>query len=298
MGFFAGTSSRSGRVRLGVLAMTAASALACHYFEDDSGSSITSTSLLEGRWAGTLKPVGSPPDDLELEFDVVSNITSVTRDGTDLGLTGTVRFSDPSPPEPFARLYDFEFVDGSGAMVDSGSFYIDDRFNYGLLIYSNGDFAVLQQGSMLRPTAGFANEDLEEKMTSTRVLGVYVRWTDTSLLDEAGDWEIRTWPVSSATDPIPYEGMIGGDIVKLGPPFQSSEVTLEGGIAISGEFTNFDPMGVWEDLDADEPSGAHFVAIMSFDKEFVGTFECDPINGFPECVFSLWTPLLKMKPKP
>ena len=62
MGFFGRTSKRSGRVRLGALAMAAAIALACHYFdEDDSGSSFMGTSQFEGPWKGTLvEPIIAP----------------------------------------------------------------------------------------------------------------------------------------------------------------------------------------------------------------------------------------------
>ena len=230
--------------------------------------------------------------DLELMFDTASNITSVTIDTVDQLLTGTLRFSDPSPLEDFARFYDFELVDGSGATANTGSFYIEDRFLYGLFIYANGDFAVLQRSFMGRPAGGFANDDLAFKMTSTRVLGVFVRWAAISVIDGddgVGDWEIRTDNVSPATDPIPYNGMIGGDVVDLPrPPYQQGEKTLENGIPISGNLTNFDPMGAWEGIDA---SARPMIAIMSFDKEFAGMYDCDP-NGFSTCTFFIWSPIV------
>ena len=146
MGFFGRTSETSGCARLGVLAMTATIALSCHYFdEEDSGSSFLSPNQFEGTWGGTLR-LASTGDlqDLVLAFDGNSEIASVTIDDADQGLTGTVAFSDPNSLEEFARFYDFELVDGSGATQAVGSLYIDDRFQHGLFIYSNGDFAVLE----------------------------------------------------------------------------------------------------------------------------------------------------------
>ena len=290
MGFFGRTSKRSGRVRLGVLAMAAAIALACHYFEEeDSGSSFTSTSQLEGAWQGTLRAANAPPDpatlhDLVLVFDAESNITNVVIDAIDQGVTGTLTFSDPNPLEDFARFYDYELVDGTGATVETGSFYIDDRFLYGLLIGSNGNFGVLQRGTMNRPAGGFLNSALTRKKTSTRVPGVFTRWTTTSVIEEVGDWVISTGFEDGGTGDIPYVGMIGGDVIDL-PQGQQGEKTLENGESFGGNFRNFDAMGFWEGID-DLIGTQPMIAIISFDEEFVGMFDCEP--NFPECVFFLW----------
>jgi hypothetical protein len=287
MGFFGRTSETSGCARLGVLAMAVTIALSCHYFdEEDSGSSFLSPSQFEGTWQGTLR-LASTGDlqDLVLAFDANSEIASVTIDGADQGLTGTVAFSDPNPLEEFARFYDFELVDGSGATQAVGSFYIDDRFQHGLFIYSNGDFAVLENSVAGRPAGGFGSDAIAEKRTLTRVLGVYIEWLVTSEIDEVGDWVIAT-DAQGGGGEIPYMGMIGGDVVRLDSG-QSNEKTLENGDPIAGNFTNFDPMGSWEGLDAPGDSKPLY-AIISFDGSFAGTMECDP-NGFPECTFGLWS---------
>jgi hypothetical protein len=287
MGFFGRTSKTSGCARIGVLATAAVVALACHYFDDDSGSSFISPSQFEGTWQGTLRDTGGSSVDLELEFDSDSNITSVIVDTTDTGLTGSVAFSDPNPLEEFARFYDFEMVDVNEVIQTSGSFYIDDRFEHGLLIYDNGDFAVVEKRVGGRPAGGFASVDLEDKMTPTRVLGVFIRWMDLSVIDEVGDWVIVTDSVGGAAD-IPYVGMIGGDVVQLDAG-QDGEKTLDGGDPIGGNFTfaSFDPMGVW--VGDDTPGDPKpLIVIMSFDKTFAGVMECNDPNGFPECFFGLW----------
>ena len=134
-----------------------------------------------------------------------------------------------------------------------------------------------------RPGA-FAHEDLAEKKTPTRVLGVYLDWDTLSVIKEVGDWAIATEPEPDGGGDIPYRGRIGGDVEELDDG-QQGEKTLKAGTGtdISGNFVlaDFDPMGIWvgEDAPGDpEP----LIAIMSFDKEFVGTVECDP-NHFPDC---------------
>ena len=292
MGFFGRTSKTSGCVRIGALATAAVLALACHYFDDDdSGSSFVSPSQFEGSWLGTLRyATDGSAVDLALEFDADSNITSVVVDFVDQDWTGTLEFADPNPFEEFARFYDFELVDDTDAVQAFGSLYIDDRFEHGLLLYDGGDLAVVEKTVVPRP-GPFAHEDLAAKNTPTRVLGVYVEWQTLSAIEggESGDWVIATDVVDGGGD-IPYRGMIGGDIEAL-ESGQLGEKTLENGTPISGSFelTEFDPMGIWigEDTPGDpEP----LIGIMSFDKDFVGTIECDP-NGFPDCIIGLWTRL-------
>jgi hypothetical protein len=293
MGFFGRTSKTSGCVRIGVLATAAVVALACHYFDDDdSGSSFASPSQFEGTWQGTLwERSDSSSYDLVWQIDAESTISSVSIDTVDQGLTGTLKFSDPNPIEEFARFYDFELVDGSDVTQASGSFYIDDRFEHGLVIYSNGDLAVLQKTIVPRP-GPFTHGELAEKMTGTRVLGVYVDWDVLAVIEEVGDWIIATEPEPGGGGDIPYRGRIGGTVEELDSG-QQGEKTLKAGMGtdISGNFTlaDFDPMGIWvgEDAPGDpEP----LIVIMAFDRDFAGTVECDP-NGFPDCFIGIWAPI-------
>jgi hypothetical protein len=305
MGFFGRTSKRSGRVRLGALAMAAAIALACSYFDDDeSGSS--SASLLEGTWKGTLRVASesspnwddavctSPPPclrNLQVNLAADSLITDVLiRNESTLlyestGYTGTTSLVRDFTDQ-FAKFYDFELVHADEATV-TGSFYIDDRFIEGMFIFSNGDFSVVEKRQAgLRP---FPKSLLAFKMTETRRLGVFVRWTGVSEIAEVGDWEFATEDIDGDLN-IPYSGMIGGDIIRR-PGGGENEKSLRNGIPVEGKFTTHDrPGGVWEDALKPEP----LVAMMTINRVFVGTMECE--NGFPECVFTFWKPIEDFRP--
>lgn len=272
-------------MRLGALAMAAAIALACHYFDEgDSGSSFASPSQFEGAWKGTLLEPVTPPTlppfvthELQINFDSESVITSVWVGGVDAELTGTVSFVDGVQYDG-ARFYGLELTDGTGT-VERVSFYIDDRFGYGLAIYPNGDFAVLQRDGLDSRPFEFADLAYHKAGFTG---GIFIQWdTGTASeisLEDIGRWDMETCPNGCAPNPvtIPYEGDIGGDRDNDGDLF-------------SGTFedTNFDPEGVWEGFDDPPPVDTYpLVVVMSYDKEFAGTYECDP--DFPTCIFTLW----------
>jgi hypothetical protein len=298
MGFFGRMSKGDGRVRLGVLATAGAIALGCHYFDEgDSGSS--SSSLFEGSFKGTLRVAddsGPRWDDavcalpapcirqLQVDFGPDSEITDVLIDGVSTGYTGTVSFDSSGLSNRLVRLYDFELFDGSGAMVDTGSFYAEDRLSAGMFIYSNGDIAVARKFFGGAPNYRIA--DLQLKRTSKQRLAVFIRWSAVSTITEVDNWEFSTERLSGGA--IPYSGMRGGDVELL----PEGGKILVGGEAFDGEFTRFDAAGIWDDFDAalkPEP----LIAIMGYAKEFVGTMECDPAVGWPVCIFTIWTPLQK-----
>ena len=298
MGFFGRTSKRSGRVRLGALAMAAAIALACHYFDEgDSGSSFASPSQFEGTWKGTLVELITAPTlppfvthELQINFDSVSVITSVLVDDVDAQLTGTVSFVAGVQYDG-ARFYNFELTHDVTGAVESVSFYIEERFGYGLAIYPNGDFAVLQRDDPdSRP---FEFKDLAYHKAGFTG-GIAIEW-DTGTASEITLEDIRRWDMETCPSPppdpepvppndcvldsstIPYEGDIGG--VDRDTP----------GDLFSGTFqlTNFDPEGVWKGFDDAPPVDTYpLVVVMSYDKEFAGTYECDP--DFPMCIFTIW----------
>jgi hypothetical protein len=320
MGFFGRTSKRSGRVRLGALAMAAAIALGCNYFDEGDSAGNTS-SLLEGTWRGPLRGASDESDwwddpacpaeppctrDLGFDFDAAGLISDVLfyddvrGEYVSTGDTGTAIVNPGGLTAQFARFYLFELVDAGGAPVANGSFYTDERFDGGIFIFDDsfddgyGDFAVMQKWFGNPRTQTY--EGMQRKRTSTFQLGVFVRWSAVSEIAEVGRWEFETRFVGDGGgDEILYSGMIGGDVINR-PDGRDNTIALEGGIPLAGEFdsTKFDTKGVWETA-ALNP----LVAIRSYhrkdDKALFGTMECE--NGFPDCVFSVWSPIIAVPPR-
>jgi hypothetical protein len=137
-----------------------------------------------------------------------------------------------------------------------------------------------------------AKSDLAWKRTTTFTLGVFAKWTTASVIDEIGPWEMSTQGVGGGGE-IAYSGMIGGTVVNR-PDGKENTITLEDGIPFLGEFTSFNNKGLWETADANP-----MVAIRSYNRQIqkalIGTMECE--NGFPECVFGLWSPIQNIPPQ-
>lgn len=204
---------------------------------------------LEGSWRGIqVNLVSEGADEIVMEINSSGGITSIVQGVVDTGLTGNIcRAAD--------RIYGLELSDGT-----VGGFIVDGTYTHMTVADEDVNVGVLEKN------AG-ARDEFEE----LDLVGYYSGITAVVDLD----WELLDY----GGDALDVQGLLGITGVSgqvFGTPYQAQISDFDGTI---GAY-----QGTW--LTGTEGMSGYFLALLSYDKSFVGTVLCLEDGLWPDdCYF-------------
>ncbi len=227
------------------------------------GGGSGSLSNLAGTWYGNYDNSGTART-LSVTVSSSNSITSVSVDGTDQGLTGSISNVQ-------SNLYSYILYKGS-AFNDEGGFLVDAAKKHAGFLSSVGDFGVVEKGGSTAAIT-YTVADLDGTWSGYTIsldnLGNITNYDDTSTVTVDGvDGSFTGSNASGA-----FANAVGGELAVLNSSHGAYEGLYDDATGISGGYVQ-----VW----------------ISPDKTFAAAYACDPAwgtsprNGLSVCTYSSW----------